>query len=215
MDASHHFILEMQNIYTPPFEERITFYACKMVAGQGKAGWEYNLDPVFAVAVTDFDFSHMSPKLVHDVMLVDRENMEPLTDKVHILLCSLKQLPEKWEDCTTEIEEVLFLIKNMDMDSTSLAYREGRFTEIFEAARSSRLRDDQIVDYSKSLERLRDTQKGMEFIAAKERAAGREEGKAEEKVEIARNLLASGISLDVISSSTGLTISDIKQIDSI
>ncbi len=98
------------------------------------------------------------------------------------------------------------------MDSTSLAYREGRFREIFEAARSSRLRDDQVVDYSKSLERLRDTLKGMEFIAAKERAAGREEGKAKEKVEIARNLLASGIALNVISSSTGLSISEIEQI---
>ncbi len=102
------------------------------------------------------------------------------------------------------------------MDSTSLAYREGKFTEIFEAARSSRLRDDQIVDYSKSLERLRDTQKGMEFIAAKERAAGREEGlkagRKEEKIEIARNLLASGIALNVISSSTGLSIPEIEQI---
>ncbi len=74
------------------------------------------------------------------------------------------------------------------------------------------------------MERLRDTQKGMEFIAAKERAAGREEGlkagreeglkagRKEEKIEIARNLLASGIALNVISSSTGLSISEIEQI---
>ena len=29
---------KMQNIYKPPFEERITYYASKMVAVQGKAG---------------------------------------------------------------------------------------------------------------------------------------------------------------------------------
>ncbi len=102
------------------------------------------------------------------------------------------------------------------MDSTSLAYREGRFTEIFEAARSSRLRDDQIVDYSKSLERLRDTQKGMEFIAAKERAAGREEGKAEgEKdamIRVAKKMKAKGSTIDEIMALTDLTPSEIEQL---
>ncbi len=102
------------------------------------------------------------------------------------------------------------------MESTSLAYREGKFTEIFEAARSSRLRDDQIVDYSKSLERLRDTQKGMEFIAAKERAAGREEGKAEgEKdamIRVAQKMKAKGSSIEDIIALTDLTLSEIQKL---
>ena len=68
----------MQNIYTPPFEERMTYYASKMVAEQGKAGWNYDLEPVFAVAVMDFNFSHLSPKLVRDIMLTDRVTGEVL-----------------------------------------------------------------------------------------------------------------------------------------
>ena len=68
----------------------------------------------------------MSPKLVRDVMLVDRESMEPLTDKLHIILCSLKEIPTRWEVCRTELEEMLFLIKNVEnMDDTSVAYKEG------------------------------------------------------------------------------------------
>ncbi|MDE5870330.1 MAG: Rpn family recombination-promoting nuclease/putative transposase, partial [Muribaculaceae bacterium] len=165
-DCDHHFILEMQNIYTPPFEERIVFYASKMVSEQGKAGWNYELEPVFAVAVTDFNFDHMSPKLVRDVALVDRDSGELLTDKLHIFFCSLREVPERWEECRTEMECILFLIKNMDsMDNTSIAYREGRFTEIFDAARSSRLNSDEIVTYSQSLEKLRDTQLGIRYAA--------------------------------------------------
>ena len=98
-ERDHHFILEMQNIYTPPFEERMAYYASKMVAGQGKAGWNYELEPVFAVAVTDFNFGHLSPKLVRDVMLTDRDSGEALTDKVHIFLCSLKEVPGRCEPC--------------------------------------------------------------------------------------------------------------------
>ena len=222
----HHFILEMQNIYTPPFEERLAYYASKMVAGQGKAGWNYELEPVFAVAVTDFNFSHLSPKLVRDVMLVDRESGEPLTDKIHILLCSLKELPAKWEDCRTEMEYIMFLIKNMDnMDSTSLAYREGRFAEIFEAARSNRLREDEKVAYSQSLEKLRDTQAGITFAAdrareegeAKGRAEGRAEGEAIGRAEgvasVAVNLLRRGLDVDFVASATGLSVEKIRELN--
>lgn len=231
--TDHHFILEMQNIYTPPFEERMTFYASKMVAAQGKAGWNYELEPVFAVAVTDFNFSHLSPKTVRDVMLADRESGEQLTDKLHIILCSLKEVPQRWEECRTEMEHILFLIKNMDnMDSTSLAYREGRFPELFEASRSSRLRKEEIVAYSQSLEKLRDTQLGIQYAAerAAERAAeiaaarareeglekgraeGREEGETNAKLEIARKMLREGMGSAMISSFTGLSVSEIESL---
>ena len=183
-NTDHHFILEMQNIYLPPFEERIVFYASKAIASQGKSGWNYELEPVFAIAVTDFNFSHLSPKLMRDVMLVDRETMEPLTDKLHILLCSLKEVPSVWEECETELAQVLFLIKNMEkMDNTSLAYKEGNFTEIFNAARSNTLKDDEIVAYSQSLDKLRDIEAGILFAADEAREKGREEGRAEGRAE--------------------------------
>ncbi|MDE6290928.1 MAG: Rpn family recombination-promoting nuclease/putative transposase, partial [Muribaculaceae bacterium] len=211
------------NIYTPPFEERITFYASKMVASQGKAGWTYELEPVFAVAVTDFNFSHLSPRTVRDVMLVDRVTGEPLTDKLHIILCSLKEVPETWEECRTEMEHILFLIKNMDnMDSTSLAYREGRFSEIFEASRISRLSKHEIGAYSQSLEKLRDTQLGIQYAAeraaeraaeharAEGRAEGHAEGRAEGRVEglesVALNLLREGMDPQFVAGMTGLSL---------
>ena len=45
--------------YSPPFEERMVYYVSQMVSRQGRAGWDYTLDPVFAVAVLDFNFSHL------------------------------------------------------------------------------------------------------------------------------------------------------------
>ncbi|MDE6653466.1 MAG: Rpn family recombination-promoting nuclease/putative transposase [Muribaculaceae bacterium] len=233
-EKDHHFILEMQNIYVHPFEERIVFYASRMISGQGKPGWDYELDPVFAIALTDFNFSHMKPKLVRDVMLVDRDSMEPLTDKLHIMMCSLKEVPEKWEACRTELEEIMFLIKNMDnMDSASTAYREGKYAEVFDAARSNNLRPDDMVEYSKSLDKLRDIQRGIKYEAeraskkameegrakgiaegrakgiAEGRAKGIAEGRAEEKIVIAKNMRSSGINADIIAACTGLSITEI------
>lgn len=110
------------------------------------------------------------------------------------------------------------------MDSTSLAYREGNFTEIFEAARSSRLRKDEMIAYSQSLEKLRDTQRGIQYAAeqasaearaeglAEGRAEGRAQGRAEEKIEIARKMIESGIATETISLFTGLSISEISNL---
>lgn len=180
LETDYHFILEMQNIYTPPFEERIVYYSSKIISEQGKAGWNYELSPVFTIGIIDFNFSHLTPKLVRDIMLVDRESGEPLTDKIHIYFCSLKEVPEKWENCRTDLSQVLFIIKNMDnMDNTSIAYREGRYRDIFNAARSNTLNPEEIVAYSQSLEKLRDTRAGILFAADKARAEGRAEGIAE------------------------------------
>ena len=181
----HHFILEMQNIYVQPFEERLTYYASSMVTGQGKAGWQYELAPVFAIAVVDFNFSHMSNRLFRDIILMDRHTNETFTDKLHIMVCSLKEIPKRWEDCKTELEEILFLIKNMDnMDMTSTAYSEGRYNDVFEAAKSNRLRPEDMVEYRKSLDRLHDLQRGIKYETERARREGRAEGLAEGRAEV-------------------------------
>ena len=232
-ERDHHFVLEMQNIYIAPFEERVVYYASKIIASQGQTGWKYELDPVFVIAITDFNISHMSPKLKHDIVLADRESSEILTDKVHIIMCSLKETPQRWEDCKTELEEVLFLIKNMEnMDSTSVAYNDGKYAEIFNAARSNNLRECEYVEYSKSLERLRDIKDGLAYAEEKAREREREkalaegmekglaegmekglaEGRAEEKKEIARNMLKCGIAVEFIATTTGLSTDEIAKL---
>lgn len=46
-------------------------------------------------------------------MIKERSFLDSLV-AVHIFMCSLKEVPEMWEECKTEMECILFLIKNMD-----------------------------------------------------------------------------------------------------
>ena len=102
------------------------------------------------------------------------------------------------------------------MDNTSLAYREGKYSVIFEAAKSNTLREDEMVAYSQSLEKLRDTQLGIQYAAkqaAKEASAkARAEGRAEEKLKIAKNMLTKGMGKEDIAFFTGLTLPEIENI---
>ena len=104
----------------------------------------------------------------------------------------MPNVPDSWKKCRTEKDEILFLIKNMDrMDVNSIAYKEGRYKDMFEAARINTLNEDNAVRYSDSLTKLRDVQRGMVYhahIASEEARAkalveGRAQGIAEGRVQ--------------------------------
>ena len=77
---------------------------------------------------------------------------------------------------------------------------------MFEAAKSSRLRPSDIVEYRKSLDRLRDIQRGIKYETENARrkaleeglAEGRAEGRAEAIAEKIKKAKEIGISDDVI-----------------
>ncbi len=92
------------------------------------------------------------------------------------------------------------------MNNTSLAYREGNFNEIFDAARSSRLSKDDIIPQRQSLEYLRDQQRALEY--AKEEYF--EKGREVERVTVARKLKDMHMSDKDIMQVTGLSLDQIN-----
>ena len=122
------------------------------------------------------------------------------------------------------------------MSSESLAYREGNFSEFFEAARSSRLSKDDIIPYKQSLEYLHEVQRGIDY--AKEQAAqeahakglaqgiaqgtaqgiaqgiaqGMDKGRKEERIIMAANLKALNIDPETIAKVSGLSIDQIRNL---
>lgn len=205
-EVTHHFILEMQNIYEPPFEDRMTYYASKMLAEQGVAGWNYDLDPVILIVVTDFDFPHLTRQLVQEFELREKITGESLTKKLRMLFYSLKQVPPQWNDCVTELQKVLYLIKNMDrMDKNSKPYTDGGYNEFFEAAATSSMAAEDTVLYSQSLSRLRSYQAGLDYRFEEGRAEGRAEGRISGFEEMARKMRDEGTDIAYISRLTGFS----------
>ena len=207
--VSHHFILEMQNIYEPPFEERMVYYAFKLVAEQGKRGWTYEIDPVISIAVTDFDFSFLSKKVLQDFQLREKETGEILTRKIRMLFLSLKQIPERWEECENELQRQLYLIKNMEkLDKNSVPYKDGGYDDLFRAAESADIVGEEMVRYSESLDRLRSYQAGVDYAAEKSRLEGIQEGVK----KVAMRLIKSGMDDMLIADMTDLSLEQIKRL---
>ena len=123
------------------------------------------------------------------------------------------------------------------LDKNSEPYKSGGYENMFDAAESRQIAAEDVVLYSQSLERLRSYQAGVDYAAEqswasgleKGRAEGRAQGRAEGRVEgraegielgeermsvrIARNLLKSGMSKEMVASATGLSIDRIEHLE--
>lgn len=215
----HHFILEMQNFYEPPFADRVLYYTTRIIAGQGKKGWDYNLKPVISIVVMDFDLNKLDKSLIHDMRMMDVRTGDVLSDKIRVLLLSLKQIElREWEECGSEIERLMFLIKNMDkLDKNSEIYKSREYQDMFDAAETHNMVKEELVAYSQSLQRMRDYQSGLEYVRResfddgvskgieKGRAEGRAEGREEERAESIRFMLSVGVAPEVIADKYGMT----------
>ena len=106
------------------------------------------------------------------------------------------------------------------LDKNSAPYLAGGYEKLFEAAESSHMAAEDVVLYSRSLERLQAYQAGIDYAAEQSWASGLEkgreegllEGRAEAEIEIARNLLKAGIPLEVVSDTTCLSIEQLDKI---
>ena len=232
-----HFIIEMQNSYEPLWESRAIGYTAAAVYHQFRRGEEYTFAPVFSIFVMDFSLSGMSRRLKHDIRFADIETHERLSDDVRLLFLSLKEVKKKWEECTTELERLLFLIKNMHkMDKESTPYQEKNYYKLFHASEMPPRCSEEYVYYSQSVLKMKENQRAVDYAAKKARAEGMAEGiekgiekgmaegiekgieKGERmaKQQTAINLYKAGIGIDLICAATGLDQHSVKSlIDSI
>lgn len=222
-NTGHSFVVEMQRLFVEGFDKRILFYSAAAIYKQGVKGSGYTFDPVYTVVVCDFDMPQCTPRLINSVMLCESDTNIIFSHDLQIIFISLRQLPREWDECSTEIERLLFLIKNMDkMDKNSKPYKSGEYKDIFDASEVSMMANEDVVEYAKAQLRAEET-----MLAVKEaKATGFEEGREEgielgfeqgikrNKVATAEKLLIAGMPEDFVESITGLSRETIREINS-
>ena len=87
--------------------------------------------------------------------------------------------------------------------------RKSVFEKLEKIVDIASLSKEERMKYDESIKVYRDNIVTLEFAEQKGRAEGKEEGRAEGKEETARNLKKMGVSLEIISKATGLSIEKI------
>ncbi len=203
-------IIEMQVLNVEGFEKRILYNAAKVYSSQLKRGEVFGgLKPIIALTITDFVMFKEIEKVITYFKLIEKEKLIKYSDDIELIFIELPKF-KKGEDKLTDItDKWIYFVKN----AGSLEYipeslkAEKEIEEAFEIANMAGMSEEELEAQWKRHDFIYLQKNSIEYAAK----LSREEGKAEEKIEVAKKMLEMGVDIEVIIKVTGLTKEEIMK----
>lgn len=223
------FIVEMQMIWTPAFQQRVLFNASKAFVRQLKRNRKYELlQPVYSLNLVNESFMNDYPdEFIHNYNIVYELHSDKIIDGLHLTFVELpkfkphsiaeRKMAVLWLRFLTEINEDTTIVPEelLDNPETSKALKEveesayteqeiDAYEDFWDKLGAERLL---LVDSNNiSLE------KGLALGREEGRAEGLAQGRADSLAEVARAMLAKGMDAATIFELTGLKDTDIASL---
>lgn len=202
-----YFVVEMQNRMQDYFIERGLYYLCRMISQQGETGreWQYEFCPVYGIYFLNFTIPPLRCFRT-DVILADRTDGTLFSDKIRMIYLSLPLFTLEKEDCQTDFERWIYLLKYMDiLDRMPFKAQKAIFDKLLDVADLSRLDAHERAQYDATLKAYRDWSNTIRTAERHAKEKGQEEGREESKRLIAANLKRQGVDVATITQCTGLS----------
>ncbi len=214
------FSVEVQRKIDSEFGKRCVYYAAGQYHSQLHRGQGYEeLHPVFEIAFLEEQMPHRDESYWDKDNIISRYHIaemgtgERLSSTFFIIFAELGRFTRSAAECLTVEDKLFYWFKHAGDEKKSSLWREDpemqaliTATEI--AAFPAEKKDIYIKDVMNEMDI--EYQKGICYKEGLEQ--GREEGARETAIKTARAFLKKGISADVVSSCTGLTIEELKSI---
>ena len=196
----------------------------------------YQFVPVYVVCIMNFmPKEHEVTKFRTDVALREKSSDSMFSDKLRFIYLSLPFFDKSEEECVTGFEKWIYVLKYMEvLERLPFTAQKKIFDHLAKLADVRCLSSEEQEKYDESIKAADDyysglygsyvegeetgmakgiakgMAKGMAKGIAKGMAKGRAEGELSKGLEIARNLLAMGMSWSQIMQITGLTEEELK-----
>ncbi len=204
------FIVEMQNAYQTYFKDRSLFYATFPIREQAQKGegWNYKLKHVYVVALLNYDMSDPAfsdDTINHDIGLLDKQTHRVFNDKLTFKYVEISKFNKRIEELKTNYDKWLFVLQNLSrLDRQPEYLQTAVFNRLFAEAEIAKFTRAELREYEDSLKAYRDIKNSLD--------SAKQEGKKDKAIEIAKNLLEMGMSIDNIMKATGLSQEEIAKL---
>jgi len=196
-EHSETFIVEMQRAKQNYFKDRSVFYASFPVQQQAKTGsWDFNLKPVYMVGILDFVFDEDEAScdvVHHEVKLFDRSTGQVFFNKLTFIYLELPKFRKNVDELVTDFDKWCYVLRNLpQLTDRPQRLQEKVFSKVFEIAEIAKYSLSEAAAYEDSLKIYRDLKNVIDTAFDE----GKAEGKLEGKLEVARTLIANGMSAE-------------------
>ncbi len=191
------------------FEKRAQLYAAKAYSRQvGKGGEYIDLKTVFFIAISDNtlfpkEVEYISTHNIRDI----KTNGHYLKDFQFVFIELPKFTKNRVEQLESTIERWCFFFKyaedTTDEDLRDIAEKSPIIKLAYDELDKFRWNEKDLIAYE---ERVMDLRKEEGILI------GHEKGRKEREIEVAKNLLKAGVSIDIIAQTTGLTADEVKDL---
>ncbi len=214
------FIVEMQKSKQNFFKDRALYYSTFPIQEQAqRSEWNFELKAVYTIGILDFVFDEDKTdwgKFRYDVKLQDVETNKTFYDKLTFIYFEMPKFNKTIDELDSHYDKWLYVLKNLHkLDRLPDKLKEKVFERVFEVAEIAKFSHEEYLSYEDSLKYYRDLKNSLD--TAKEEGheegwkKGLEKGKEERTLELVKSLLENGVSVEIISKSTGLTVEQIEK----
>jgi predicted transposase/invertase (TIGR01784 family) len=202
------FIVELQKAKQNFFKDRSVYYSTFPIQEQAQRGdWDYKLSAVYTVGILDFLFEEdrESTEVVHHVQLKN-QNGQVFYDKLTFIYLTLPNFKKTLDELQTDQDKWFYIFRHLqELQEIPAVLHGSIFLKLFETAQIACFNPTERQAYEDSLKNYRDW-KGITETAHEEGLEqGREEGREEGKLEVARRLMAKGMTAAEVAEITGIS----------
>ena len=222
-EKNNNFIVELQRSKQKYFKDRSLYYTSFPIQEQAQRGdWDYELKKVYFIGILEFNIDENSENYLTKVKLCDVETKETFYDKLTYYYLEMPKFKKSESELSNHLEYWLYMLNNMTNleDLPELFQKDKLLHQAFDVAEFLALPKDKQFAYQQDLKARLDYKNVMDYAKEMAMEEGLKEGKKEglkegaknKEIEIAKNLLKSGVSIEVILTSTTLTREEIENL---
>ena len=224
--------MEVQKLRQQHFLKRAIYYTTFPIAGAAPKGrqdggdWDFDFPPTFFLGLLDFDFRSIDgqrdadpEQFIHRFSLRDDDTGERMTESLRFAFLEIRRFDKRREECRAFEDKFLYLMKNLPIFAETPALweeEEPYFRAMLDEAEYAQMSMEQKRQDREEMRRDWDYKNTMDYAIAQGHAQGRAQGHAEGTVETARNIarrmLAKGMSVETIAELTDLTDEQILEL---
>lgn len=215
--SGRQFIVEMQMIWTPAFQQRVLFNASKAFVRQLRRNRKYELlQPVYSLNLVNETFMNDYPdEFIHNYNIVHELHSDKIIEGLHLTFVELpkfkpqtiaeRKMAVLWLRFLTEINEDTTvvpdeLLQNPETSKALKKVEESAYTE------------DEMDAYEDFWDKLGAERLLLVDSNSISRKEGREEGRKEERKDMAKKMLAMGMEKTTITKLTGLSDNELTML---
>lgn len=225
-EQGEHVNIEIQLANKFDMEKRTLYYWSRIYSAQMQKGMPYTeLAKTITINILNFRFLRETERFHTTFHLYEDQEQFPLTDVMEIHFMEIPKLMDKWEQRAVnphdnELERWLLLLEADDHEEIrkeleAIAMRDPVMKRAFDEWEDLSRDEKKWVEYESRRKAILDEMAAVreaEIRQQKAREEGLAEGERQKAMEVAKNLLAMDMSVEVIAKATGLSAEEIEQL---